>query len=205
MEKKPVIIIGVNALGKAAKEVFEENGVEVYGFLSDKDIKGEIDEVPILGTLEDDSYTSIIGDTCNAFLAIDEVEYRKQLLEDYDITATNAIHPQAKLSKTASFSYGNFIGMGVILNTLVQVGSHNIIHSGVLLDTETKIGDHVQIGAGSTICANVTIGSGVFIGAGVTIVSGVKIGDNARIGAGSVVIGEVKSDKMVFGNPAKEI
>lgn len=207
MENKPVLILGVNALGKAAKEVFEENGVVVYGFLDSKeDLVGtEIGDVPVLGTFDDESYTSIIGTECNAFLAIDEVELRKQLIEETKAVASNAIHQRSSISKSASFGFGNYVANGVVVNTLAEIGSNAIIHTNVTIDTEVKIGNFVQIGAGTILSANVTIEDDVFIGAGVTIVSGVTIGAGARVGAGSVVIANVEEGDTVFGNPASSI
>lgn len=207
MENKPVLILGVNALGKAAKEVFEENGIVVYGFLDAKDdlVGTEVGDVPVLGTFDDESYTSIIGTECNAFVAIDEIELRKQLIEDTKTIAANAIHQKASISKSATFGFGNYIANGVVINTLAELASNIITHTNVTIDTEAQIGNHVQIGAGSIISSNVTIADDVFIGAGVTVVAGVKIGAGARIGAGSVVIANVEEGDTVFGNPASSI
>ncbi len=207
MENKSVLILGVNALGKAAKEVFEENGVVVYGFLDTKEelVGTEIGDVPVLGTFDDESYMSIIGDECNAFLAIDEVELRKQMIEETKAIAANAIHKSASISKSATFGFGNYISNGVVVNTLVEIGSNCIINTNVTIDTESIIGNHIQIGAGSIISSNVTVEDDVFIGAGVTIVAGVTIGIGSRIGAGSVVIANVQEGDTVFGNPAASI
>lgn len=207
MENKSVLILGVNALGKAAKEVFEENGVVVYGFLDAKDdlVGTEVGDVPVLGTFDDESYISIIGKDCNAFLAIDEIELRKQLIEETKAIAANAIHKDASISKSAEFGFGNYVANGVIVNTLAQIGSNCIIHTNATIDTEVILGNHIQIGAGTIISSNVTIEDDVFIGAGVTVVAGVKIEAGARVGAGSVVIANVEEGDTVFGNPAASI
>ena len=51
----------------------------------------------------------------------------------------------------------------------------------------------------------VIIGEGAWVGVGAMILPGVKIGEYSVISAGSVVIKDVESQKIVSGNPAKEI
>lgn len=58
---------------------------------------------------------------------------------------------------------------------------------------------------GKQIKGKVTIGDNVFLGAGSVIMPGVKIGDNVIIGANCVVTRNIKSDKVVGGNPMIEL
>jgi len=58
---------------------------------------------------------------------------------------------------------------------------------------------------GYTKIGRVTIGNNVFIGANSTILPGVSIGDQVIVGANSLVSKSVESNKVVSGNPAKEI
>ena len=51
----------------------------------------------------------------------------------------------------------------------------------------------------------VTIGNDVWIGANVTILEGVKIGDGAIIGACALVTKDVPKERLVIGNPGKDI
>jgi FlaA1/EpsC-like NDP-sugar epimerase len=49
--ENPVIIFGANALGRAAREIFETNEVVVYGFLDDnkKLHNTQVDEITVSG------------------------------------------------------------------------------------------------------------------------------------------------------------
>lgn len=207
----PVIIFGANSLGRSAKEIFESNGVVVYGFLDDnQQLHGkELDEAAILGSTDDDGFLKLIGKKCEAFVAIDETKVRKvlvkMLLDNRHIQPVNAIHTLSTISQRASLGHGNFIDVHVVLSPASQLGSHNIIQAGSYIGPEAKLGDFVQVGAGTRINSAVTIENDVFIGSGVTIIAGVTIGAGSRIGAGSVVIGHVKAGETIFGNPAQPV
>ena len=208
---KPVIILGTGGIGRAALEIFESNGVVVYGFLDDdeKEHGKEIDTIPVLGRTDDDGFLKLIGKKCEAFVAADENSYRHSLVELIQerrkMQPVNALHGTSVIAKSAHIGHGNFINQHAKIGAGSEIGSHCILHSGALLDFNVKLGDFVQIGAGAIIGSGVTIEEGAFVGSGVTIVSGVSIGKNARVGAGSVVIADVKAKETVFGNPAQPI
>jgi sugar O-acyltransferase (sialic acid O-acetyltransferase NeuD family) len=209
--ENPVIIFGANALGRAAKDIFENNQVVVYGFLDDnkKLHKTEIDEVVVLGETDDDGFLKLIGKKCEAFIAVDDNKLRKSLVtmlkEDRHVQPVNAIHSKSFVSPKSEIGHGNFIDFGSYLAPASKIGSYCLIHANAAIGVECKLGDFVQIGTGSNINSGVEIGDEVFIGSGVTIVSGVTVGKGARIGAGSVVIQPVKAGETVFGNPAQKV
>jgi sugar O-acyltransferase (sialic acid O-acetyltransferase NeuD family) len=209
--ENPVIIFGANYIGRAAKEIFEKNGVVVYGFLDDdkKIHSKEIDEASVLGTTDDDGFLKLIGKKCEAFIAADDNKLRKNLTkmlnEVRHVQPVNAVHPLASVSTKAEIGYGNFIDNGAQVTIGVKMGSHCMIHAKAFVGVDAILGDYVQVGAGSNINAGAKIEDEVFIGSGATIVSGITIGKGARVGAGSVVIAPVKAGETVFGNPAQAI
>lgn len=209
--EKPVIIFGAKGIGISALEIFESNGVVVYGFLEDDATlhQTDINNVPVLGNPEDHGFLKLIGQKCEAFVANDDVALRSNrvdyLMETRKVMPVNAIHQLAYIAKTAVIGHGNFINAGVTIGSKTSIGQHCILHSRVVIEQEVNMGDFVQVGAGTVINAGVTIGDKAFIGSGVTIVAGVSIGAKARIGAGSVVISDVGKGETVFGNPAEKI
>lgn len=209
--ENPVIIFGANYLGRAAKEIFDQNGNVVYGFLDDNKAlhSTEIDTVAVLGSTDDDGFLKLIGKKCEAFVAVDDNKLRKNLVkmlhEIRKMQPVNAIHPRANLANSTSIGHGNFIDSGSQTGAGAVIGNHCLIHANVVVGAETMIGDFVQIGASSTINAGVVIENEAFIGSGVVVVSGVTIGKGARVGAGSVVIAPVKAGETVFGNPAAAV
>jgi len=209
--ENPVIILGANYLGRQVKEILESNGNVVYGFLDDnkKLHNTEIDNVPVLGSTDDESMLKLIGKKCDVVVAMDENKLRKnlvnQLNDDYKAQPVNVISQTANIPTSTDMGHGNFIDYGVTFGPGSSIGSHCIIQTNAIIGTETKVGDFVQVGAGSIINAGSEVEDEVFIGPGVTIVGGITIGKGARIGAGSVVVTPVKSGETMFGNPAQKI
>lgn len=206
--KNPVIIFGDNPMARAAKSIFDSNEVITYGYLTDKKehVGQEIDEVTVLGTMEDEEMLRLLGKKCEAFLAVDEIKVRKFLvkqLKQKEVMPVNAIHAGAHIDATAKITHGSFINMGVMIGHEAEIGNHCLLHSGAIIEHQVKLGDFVQVGAGSILNSGVTVEEGVFIGTGVTIVSGITIGKGARVGAGSLVIADVEAGTTVFGNPAQ--
>ena len=206
-----MVILGAGALGKSALEIFKGNDVIVFGFLDDSKAleNQEIDNVPVLGKLYEESIIGEIGKSAEAFIAIDENTVRKKLTKnlkkDREAVPVNAIHYTSLIPESVELGFGNLIDAGVILGADSKIGSNCLIKAGARIDVGAQLGDFVQVGVGSNINAEVTVEDEVFIGSGVTIVASAVIGKGARIGAGSVVVENVEAGSTVFGNPAKSI
>ncbi|SDL80635.1 sugar O-acyltransferase, sialic acid O-acetyltransferase NeuD family [Catalinimonas alkaloidigena] len=207
--EKPVIIFGASGLGKVALEIFESNGIVIYGFLDDdKALHGQqIGEVSVLGKTDDAGFLKLIGHKCEAFVAVDDNALRKGLVKMLNdkrhVMPTNAIHQRAYVAPSAYLGHGNLLSVGTTLNAFAKVGQHCILHANATLDYEVELGDFVQVGAGSTIGAGAKLENEVFVGAGAVILPGVTVGKGARIGAGSVVLADVAAKETVLGNPAQ--
>lgn len=207
--EKPIIILGAGDLARAALEIFQKNGVVVYGLLAEDEAlqHQEINHVPILGSLADEQYLELLGRDCEAFVALGSDGSRQQwiatLREQRQLTPVNAIHPSATLANSASIGHGNLVNVGVSLGPGFTLGNHCIIHTHATLEHEVVIKDFVQVGAGSIIGAQAVIEDHVFIGIGATLIAGIQVGSGASIGAGSVVLEHVKPGARVLGNPAK--
>ena len=208
---QPVIIFGAGGLGKLALEIFESNGIVVYGLLDDDEslAGSQIGQVSVLGSTSDQGFLKLIGKKCQAFIAESDHSIKRKLVtllnENRKVMPVNAIHGTANLSASSSMGHGNLISTGAVVNAYSHLGSHGIIQANATIDYGVKVKDFVEIGAGAIIGAEVTIGEGVFIGSGATLVSGITIGDHARVGAGSVVISDVQANETVFGNPAEKV
>ncbi|QKZ11466.1 acetyltransferase [Spirosoma sp. KUDC1026] len=209
--ENPVLIFGAGSIGLTALDLFQRNGVIVYGLLDDKkELHGkEFGDVSVLGETDDDGFLKLIGQKCEAFVAISDVRVRKRLVKMLNdrrkVQPVNAIHDKAIVSTLATLGHGNLIAANVVINPYAEIGQHCLLQSNVVIDTQAKLGNYVHVGTGSIINSNVTIEEGAFVGTGVTIVAGVTIGKNARIGAGSVVIEDVDANLTIFGNPAKPL
>ncbi|MFN3839473.1 MAG: acetyltransferase [Cyclobacteriaceae bacterium] len=209
--ENPVMIFGAGFMGRMVKDILESNGNVVYGFLDDdkKLHRQNLDDVPVLGSTDDDGLLKLIGKKCDAFIAVDDTRLKKSLVkllnDQRHVQPVNAVHNRAVLSSRAVLGHGNLVDQGAYIGAGVVIGNHTVIHSGAVISVGTVVSDYAQVGAGSIINAGVTIQESAFIGSGVTIVAGVTIGKNARVGAGSVVIQSVGEGETVFGNPAQTV
>ena len=209
--ENPVIILGASYLGRQAKEILENNGNVVFGFLDDnkKLHNTEIDNVTVLGATDDETFLKLIGKKCDVAVALDENKVRKNLVnllnDDYKAQPVNVISQSAAIPASTDMGHGNFVDLGVTFGPGSSIGNHCIIQTNAIIGTETKLGDFVQVGSGSIINSGSEIEDEVFIGSGVTIVGGITIGKGARVGAGSVVVAPVKAGETVFGNPAQKV
>jgi len=167
-------------------EAFLSNEVVIYGFLDeDETLTGrEIGDIAVLGQVDDPGLLGVIGKDCEAFVATEEVELRKNLVEmltkERKVMPVNAIHKQAQLATSVVLGHGNY-------------------------NHEARLGDYVQVGSGAVVGAGAQLDDEVFVGSGAIVVAGVKVGAGARIGAGSVVVQDVKEGETVFGNPAQPV
>jgi sugar O-acyltransferase (sialic acid O-acetyltransferase NeuD family) len=208
--KDPVIIVGTTALAHQALEILLQNDIVVYGFLAEKQSSEltEINHIPILGNIEDDtSYLEKIDKRCAIFIAMEQAtirqQYIKKLNKQYEANFVNLIHPLANLAFNVQLGIGNLIDAGTNISAHTQLGNHCLVHKQVIIEYGTTIQNFVQIGSGSIIGEQVTIEEDVFIGPAVTIVAGTHIEKGARIGSGSVVLESVKENEVMLGNPAK--
>lgn len=209
--ENPVLIFGAGTMGRQALDIFQRNNVVVFGFLDDnKELHGtEIGDVTVLGDTDDGGFLKIIGNKCEAFVAIGERTVREQLVtmlnERRKTMPVNAIHDTATVSSLAVMGHGSFVGPRVVVGPHATLGQHVNVQTGVILEAFATIGDFVTIGPGAIINDHVKIEQGAYIGTGATIIAGVTIGKNARVGAGSLVIADVPAGATVFGNPAQVV
>lgn len=115
------------------------------------------------------------------------------------------IDPSAIISKSATIGKGAQILVGAIINSSAQIGRNTIINSGAIVEHDCVIGESVHIAPGATISGNVKIGNLSHIGTGASIIQGIEIGNKVIVGSGSVVIRNVSDNRIVAGNPAREI
>ena len=211
MEINPVIIFGAKGSGLVALDIFEANGVIVYGFLEeDKEMHGkEIGGVSVLGSPDDHGYLKLIGKKCDAFIALesqyDRQSQTKTILDLRKVMPANAVHAGAQISNLAEIGYGNFIHSQVTISAGARLDNHVVVGVGAVIDHHAKVGEYSQIGAKAVIGAGTVIEEGATVGPGALVMPRVTIGRRASVGPGSLVIADVPEETTVFGSPAKVV
>jgi sugar O-acyltransferase (sialic acid O-acetyltransferase NeuD family) len=211
IEKTPVIVLGAKGIVLSVIEALHADNRLIYCLLDDDTTlqQKEIENIAVLGDTEDESFLKLLGEECEAFIAIENSTHRKKLAQlinkKYKQNLFVLAHPTSQIAQSAVLEAGSFLDAGVIVGAQTHIGKHALIQAGSLIDYQVRIGDFVQIGIGAKIGAGVEIGDNAFIGTGAVLVAGIKIGKNAQIGAGSVVISNVGEGETFFGNPAKKV
>lgn len=119
--------------------------------------------------------------------------------------------PYSFISNDVLIGLNVSIGNGCIINPRSTISSDVIIGDYVLINCNTGIGHDCKIAnnvtflGASAINGDVVVEENCTIGSGVVVYPGKNIGEGATVGIGSVVIRNVKPNKTVIGNPAKEI
>ena len=84
-----------------------------------------------------------------------------------------------------------------------------LIEKNSKIDSLVQIGHNCLIGANTNICAgsilsgNVKIGNNVWVGPKSSFKEKIIIGNNTIVGIGSNVINDIKTNSVIYGNPAK--
>lgn len=208
------MILGIYGTGGAAKEIFDL-------VTCNESIKKNWDEIVFIddtkesGTFRDCKmypFSEIIEkyapDEMQIVVAIGEPKYRKILgdrvrAKGYGLATL--IHPLALVSPSA------IIGAGVVIQDYVDIAPEAYIHDNVCINGHTIIGHNVEIGENSQVCSHVivtgstTVGANTFLGAASAVRDHLSIGENVIISMGAIVMKDVRDNKIVMGNPAREI
>ena len=120
----------------------------------------------------------------------------------------------AKIGKNCNIGQNVFVGQNVVIGDNVKIQNNVSVYSGVTIQNDVFIGP-------SVVFTNVlmprayinkkkkydqtVVQKGATIGANSTIICGNNIGQYSFVGAGSVVTKNVLNNRLVYGNPAKDI
>lgn len=207
---KDLIIVGASGFGRELVQWVEDVNDKypewnILGFLDDNPnaLLGIKCDYKIIGSIKD--YQPKDNEYLACALAFPNV--KKQIvttLKEKGSKFATIIHPTALINKYAEIGEGVIITPRSNVNANAKVGDFvSILGSGIGHDA--IIGDFSTLSGRCSINGHVQIGEKVYVACGVSIAPSKRIGDRAKVGIGSVVISNVKSDTIVFGNPAKKI
>jgi UDP-3-O-[3-hydroxymyristoyl] glucosamine N-acyltransferase len=110
---------------------------------------------------------------------------------------------------------------GLVIEDNVQIGANTTIERGAIDNTiisrgckldnssfvshNNFLGENVFMVGESMTFGSVTVGRNTQISGNAIVRNGLSVGDNTLVGAGAIVMRNVGDNKVVMGNPAKEI
>lgn len=206
MENKN-IVVGYSGHSYVVIESFQLMGLELGYYADIKENKSNPFNLKYVG-YENDLEFSEWNSNNHFILALGDNYLRKKasdLIKSKGCKCLKVIHPNSSISEYSSIGDGTFVARGVTINPFVKIGKNCIINTGASIDHECIIGDNVHIAPNAVLAGNVKVGANTFVGANAVIKDEIEIGSDVIIGAGSVVINNIDCNKVVVGNPSREI
>jgi sugar O-acyltransferase (sialic acid O-acetyltransferase NeuD family) len=201
MNKQIIIIGGFHEI----IELAEELNYKIEGLI-DNCRSGSYMNYPVLGTDNDIEMLHRKYVHLHFVVTPDQPLLREKLYILYSakgFTFTSLISKYAKISKSTVLGIGLIIQSGVNISSEAKIGKFvklncncNIMHNAI-------IGDFTTIAPNAVILGNVKVGKSCYIGANSTILPNVEICDSTIIGAGAVVTKNVNIPGTYVGNPSK--
>lgn len=115
------------------------------------------------------------------------------------------VHPAASVSPRARIGVNVLVMAGVVITSNAAIGDHVCLLPNSVVHHDSRVGDWTLVGSGVTIAGHVSVGRNCYIGSGSTVKNGLTVGDGALVGIGSNVIRDVAAERVVAGNPAREL
>ena len=217
MGKKIIIIGGIGTAVNIAEQI--QDAVDNYnyedefiGFAFDDESYGkEINGFPVLSKTRDvygkyEKYKDVVF--IYQLYRPDKLKERASWIPQFKIPLErygNFIHPTVTVCRSFKMGYGNVIQAGCVISSNTVMGNHNTFNSMCLFGHDTVMGNHNFFAAHSLIASNIEMGNYIFMGLNSSLNNKITIGSNVMIGMGSNVIRNISENKLVIGNPGKEI
>lgn len=141
-------------------------------------------------------------------IAVGEPAVRRTLFErvtDAGCRLATIIHPTCALSPTAVFGRGVIVKDSVSISAGAVIRDNAYINGISMIGHDVEIGEHCQISSHAVIAGGTKVGAGVYVGISACVRDHIVIGEDAIISMGAVVMKDVRPNRIVMGNPAREI
>jgi sugar O-acyltransferase (sialic acid O-acetyltransferase NeuD family) len=186
-------------------ELAEACGRRIVGLI-DPHLGSEHRGYPVLGMDTDASAIHARYPHVPAFVSLDDPERRAHLVALYTqagFAFASLIHPQAKISPTATHGVGVMVQYGAHLSADVRLEDHVRVNVYANLMHEVRVGRCTTVAPNAVVLGRVRIGERCYIGAHATVMPGVDIGEGSCVGAHANVTKPVGAGSVVVGSPAR--
>ena len=204
--KKKTFILGIgshskliyNCLRKGKKKIKVDGFIYFKSKVAKKTWIGKIFKLPVYDIKE-------IPINSNIYIGIGDHILRSEIYNKIKrkFNFPNYVSNNSVIADGVKIGKASIILDGCVLNYNSHISENSIINTGSIIEHDVKIGNSCNISPGSIICGKTVIEENCLIGAGSIIQDGIHIKKNSLIGSGSNVVKNVKSNSLLFGNPAK--
>lgn len=115
------------------------------------------------------------------------------------------IHPLAMVSSHAKIGEGVFLQDYVCVSADAEVEDNVFVNGRTIIGHDVHVGENCQISSHVAIGGSSKIGNNVYIGLASAIRDHITVGQGAVISMGAIVMKNVSEERVVMGNPAREI
>lgn len=188
-------------------ELCEEAGREIVGIF-DTCLPSSHASYPLLGTDAAARKLSEKYGNIPVIVTPDDPTKRKELVGYYSqlgFSFGTLVHPSARISRTADIGRGVVIQSGVNVSSNVSIGAFVKLNTNANLMHDTKVGSFATIAPNAVVLGRVNVDEAAYIGSNATILPGLSVGRCVIVGAGAVLTRSVGANKVVAGNPAREL
>src|SRR5690606_2309459 len=116
---------------------------------------------------------------------------------------TNIIHPAAIVANSAQLGDGIIVCAFAFISTFTKIGNHVHVNVSSSIGHDSVLGDFCSLSAHVDITGNVSVAERVFFGTGAAVLPGFKIEEDCRIGANVHVMRNLKSESIMYVEPAR--
>jgi sugar O-acyltransferase (sialic acid O-acetyltransferase NeuD family) len=204
-----LVIVGAGDHGRVIAEAARAAGHSILGFVQPSGpagSAGEVDGLPILGTLDDPQVQARVGHEASFVVALGSNAPRKAAYAEclrHGWQPASIVHPTAILLGGSRIGEGSQVCAAAVIGVGAEVGADVIVNTAASVDHDGRIHDHAFIGPGARLAGRVTVEAGAHVGIGAVVREGCTIGAWSYVAAGAVVVSDVPGHTRVAGIPAR--
>lgn len=194
-------IVGAGGFGRDTLDAALACGIEVNGFLDDKEAGSTVRGQPVLAPDAPSNPAAFV-------VAVADPAVRAVLVERMVSAGhepLSIVDPRAVVGPETVIGPGAVILATAFISSGVEIGAHVQVCYGASIGHDSRVAPCVTVLPGATIGGAVVLDTGVLVGANSTVLPGLTAGAGATIGAGAVVTCDVASGVTVVGVPARPL
>jgi acetyltransferase-like isoleucine patch superfamily enzyme len=193
-QKEPIYLIGSGGHARSVLMAMKSSGRSCFGIFTNlvAHVGSSICGVEVKGLLDQVPQEALIH------ICIGGWKMKRDIMLQFPRARwATIIDISAYIDPFSTVGEGSYIGRNVIVEPMVEIGSHCIISSGCAIGHESVIGKFSLLGGSTTLAGKVRIGPFSHLGILSGCAPGVHLGSNVTLAAGVIARFHVKDGATV--------